>query len=98
MRAMSPARGASRLLEPPAAAADDDCLVLTALHQDQGVDHGTALRLDEPFNLHGEAVGQLLAEPADKLFANDLGREERLAPIGEVVLRVYRRTRPACAP
>ena len=84
------ARLGSRVLETPAAATDHDRLVLPALHPHQGVDHRASPLLGEALGLDGETVRKLLAQPPDELLPDDLGREERLAAIGEPPFRVHR--------
>ncbi len=45
----------------------------------------------ELFDLDGDAVGQLFAEVAEQLLAQDLGSKEALVAIGDVVGVEYRR-------
>src|SRR6266545_2602155 len=78
-------------LQLPAARSDDDRLVSFLFYHDRGVDAPQLPLLLELLDLHGAAVGELLAEQAEQLFADQLRRQKALVPVGEVVLAMHRR-------
>src|SRR5712692_8707770 len=73
-------------LQLPAARSDDDRLVSFLFYHDRGVDAPQPPLFLELLDLHGAAVGELLAEQAKQLFANQLCRQKALVPVGQVVL------------
>jgi Tfp pilus assembly PilM family ATPase len=56
-----------------------------AVDDDRGVDAAQAGLGLELLDLDGHAVGELLAELAEQLLAQELGRQEALAAVGDVV-------------
>src|SRR2546427_2375323 len=79
-------------LQLPAARSDDDRLVSFLFYHDRGVDAPQPPLLLELLDLHGAAIGELLAKQAKQLFANQLGRQKALVPVGEVVFAVHGRS------
>src|SRR5712692_9900923 len=75
----------------PTARSDDDRLVSLLFYHDRGVDAPQPPLLLELLDLHGAAVGELLAEQAEQLFADQLRRQKALVPVGKVVLAMDRR-------
>src|SRR5690606_15248268 len=78
-------------LELLAALADDHALVAVAVDDDGGEDAAQPPLGLELLDLDGDAVGQLVTEQAEQLLAQELGGEEALAAVGDVVLLEHRR-------
>ena len=71
--------------EALAALADHHRLVGVAVDDDGRVDAAQAGSASNFSILDGHAVGQLLAELAEQLLAQELGRQKALAAVGDVV-------------
>ena len=78
-------------LDGLAALADQDSFLPFPLDVDRGANSDQSFRFLESFDQHGDRVRDFLARRENRLFANDLGGEETLGLVGELVLREIRR-------
>src|ERR1700730_5536101 len=77
----------SYLLQHGAPRTDDDALLALAFHEYGGVDASDIGRLVPLIDQHGDRVRHLLLGLVKYLFADELGGQEALGLIGDVVLR-----------
>src|SRR5512138_662578 len=82
------AGGGGHLLQALAALAEDDRLLAVPLDEDSGLDPPQLALLLEAVDGNLAAIGQLLAERLEQLFAQHLGGEEALVAIGELILGI----------
>ena len=88
------AGGGADRLDHAAALAQHDPLLAVALDIDHLRDaHAAVLERFPGLGLHGHAVGQLLAQPQEQLFARDLRRHQPHRHVGELVLGIEPRPR-----
>ena len=73
-------------------AAHHDALVMPALHPDHGLDGDEFLLLREFLYGHRDPVRELVTEPVDKLFPQELRGKEPFITIGHLVGGVQRRS------
>src|SRR5258708_32466928 len=83
--------GGGDLFQLAPARSDDDRLVSLSFHNDSGVNPAHATPLLEFLDFYAGAVGKLLPQKAEQLFANQLRGEKPLAAVGQLVHGMDRR-------
>src|SRR5688572_13572955 len=84
------ARRARHALQALTAGAEHDRLLAVALDEDRRLDSAQAALFLEAVDHHLAAVGHVLAHRLEQLLAQELGGEEALVAVGELVGRVRR--------